>query len=308
MKFLFSLFFIITSCLLATEPILPIPQYIPHTASKAALGKKLFFDPILSRDYTISCASCHDVSKGGADGKIVSTGIHHQQGSMNAPTVLNSAFNFTQFWNGRAKNLAEQALGPIHNPVEMGLSPNESAARIQSDPQYSGDFSKITGRKNVTINDIAAMIAEYEKTLITPNGKFDRYLRGEVALSPQEMKGYLLFKTLGCISCHNGVNVGGNSFQKMGAIVPIERKDNIDDRYSLTGRLRDKNIFKVPTLRNIAQTAPYFHDGSASTLQEAITKMSYHNLGLKLTENETESLIAFLDTLSGKLPSQAEHP
>lgn len=308
MKLLLSFFLMITSSVFGAEPILPIPQYVPYNPSKAALGQRLFFDPILSRDHTISCASCHDFSKGGADGQCVSTGIHAQKGVMNAPTVLNAVFNFTQFWNGRAKNLTEQALGPIHNPVEMGLSPNEAVSRIQSDPQYRNDFLKATGRSNVTENDIAVMIAEYEKTLITPNGKFDLYLQGKRTLAPKEKKGYLLFKTLGCISCHNGVNIGGNSFQKMGAIVPIERKGNIDDRYSLTGRVRDKNIFKVPTLRNIAHTAPYFHDGSAATLKEAVTKMSYHNLGLRLTENEIEALIAFLDTLSGELPSLAEHP
>lgn len=307
MKFLLF-FLILTSSVFGAEPILPIPQYVHYDHSKAALGQRLFFDPILSRDYTISCASCHDLSKGGADGQCVSTGIHAQKGIMNAPTVLNAAFNFTQFWNGRAKNLVEQALGPIHNPVEMGLSLNEAVLRIQSDPQYRTDFLKVTGRSTVTENDIAVMIAEYEKTLITPNGKFDLYLQRKGKLDPLEKKGYLLFKTLGCISCHNGVNVGGNSFQKMGAIVPIERKANIDDRYSFTGRVRDKNIFKVPTLRNIAHTAPYFHDGSAATLKEAVTKMSYHNLGLKLTEIEVEALIAFLDTLSGELTSLTVHP
>lgn len=302
-------FFGLVTCLVhAAEPILPIPQNIPYNTAKAVLGKKLFFDPILSRDYTISCASCHSFSKGGADARKVSTGIHNQHGSMNAPTVLNSIFNFTQFWNGRAKNLTEQALGPIHNPVEMGLTPNEAASRLQSDPAYNQSFSKITGRANVTINDIAMMIAEYEKTLITPNGKFDLYLRGKESLSPKEMTGYQLFKTLGCVSCHNGVNVGGNSYQKMGAIIPIGRNANIDDRYALTHREQDKNVFKVPTLRNIALTAPYFHDGSALTLSEAISKMSYHNLGLKLSKSEIESLVTFLHTLTGKLTTKELQP
>lgn len=308
MDFLLALLLVTTVCANAAEPILPIPSHVPYDSKKAVLGKKLFFDPILSRDYTITCASCHDFSKGGADARNVSTGIHHQKGSMNAPTVLNSVFNFTQFWNGRAKNLAEQALGPIHNPVEMGLSPKEAALRIQSDPSYSAEFAKITGRKYVTADDIALMIAEYEKTLITPNSKFDLYLRGKASLSSKEMEGYLLFKTLGCVSCHNGVNVGGNSFQKMGAIIPIERNKNTDDRYTLTLRENDKNVFKVPTLRNIVLTAPYFHDGSSATLPEAIAKMSYHNLGLKLTEKEVDLLVSFLKTLTGKLPDQAKRP
>jgi cytochrome c peroxidase len=305
MNVLLMIVILVSTVLYAQEPISPIPQSIPHDSAKAALGKKLFFDPILSRDYTISCASCHDFSKGGADAQNVSTGIHQQKGSMNAPTVLNAVFNFNQFWNGRAKNLTEQALGPIHNPVEMGLSPKEAALRLQSDAAYSHSFSKITRRSTVTPDDIAEMIAEYEKTLITPNGKFDRYLKGKAALTPKEAKGYLLFKTLGCISCHNGVNVGGNSYQKMGAIVPIKHSTHTDDRFALTGREQDKNVFKVPTLRNIALTAPYFHDGSTATLEDAITKMSYHNLGVKLTPAEIDSLIAFLNTLTGEIPAQA---
>ena len=308
MHYILYFFIIVTSLVYAGEPIVPIPQSIPYDASKAALGEKLFFDPILSRDYTITCASCHDLTKGGADARNVSIGIHHQKGSMNAPTVLNSVFNFAQFWNGRAKNLAEQALGPIHNPVEMGLSPKEAALRLQSNPTYSNAFEKITGRRTISANDIAVMIAEYEKTLITPNGKFDLYLRGKATLSPKELKGYQLFKTLGCISCHNGVNVGGNSYQKMGAILPIDRNNKTEDRYTLTHREQDKNVFKVPTLRNIALTAPYFHDGSAITLHEAIQKMSHHNLGLKLTEKEVDALVTFLDTLTGKLSDKALRP
>jgi len=308
MKFILYFFAIVTALAHGAEPIAPIPESIPYDAAKAAGGEKLFFDPILSRDYTISCATCHDFSKGGADARNVSTGIHHQKGSMNAPTVLNSIFNFTQFWNGRAKNLTEQALGPIHNPIEMGLTPAESTLRLKGDPAYSNAFEKITGRRTITANDIAIMIAEYEKTLITPNGRFDLYLRGEKSLSPKEMEGYQLFKTLGCISCHNGVNVGGNSYQKMGAILSIERKAKTDDRYAITHRERDKNVFKVPTLRNIALTAPYFHDGSAATLREAINKMSYHNLGIKLSEKEIDSLLTFLNTLTGKLAGKELRP
>lgn len=308
MKFILYFFAVAASLAYGIEPILPIPQKLHYDTAKAALGEKLFFDPILSRDYTISCATCHDFSKGGADAHNVSTGIHQQKGSMNAPTVLNSVFNFTQFWNGRAKNLTEQALGPIHNPIEMGLTPAESTLRLKGDPAYSDAFEKITGRRTITTNDIAAMIAEYEKTLITPNGKFDLYLRGKGKLSTKEMEGYQLFKTLGCISCHNGVNVGGNSYQKMGAILAIERNAKTDDRYALTHRERDKNVFKVPTLRNIVLTAPYFHDGSAVTLREAINKMSYHNLGIKLSEREIDALLVFLNTLTGKLAEKELQP
>lgn len=298
MKWIVALFVSAALSVNATEPILPIPSYVPYNAQKASLGKKLFFDPILSRDYSTSCATCHDFSKGGSDGRNVSIGIHHQKGLMNAPTVLNSVFNFTQFWNGRART--------IHNSIEMGLSPNEAAQRIQSHLVYSNLFFKITGRKNVNPDDIAMMIAEYEKTLITPNSKFDLYLLGKGKLSPKELEGYTLFKTLGCVSCHNGVNIGGNSFQKMGAINPLERTPNTVDRYTITHRDSDKNVFKVPTLRNIALTAPYFHDGSATTLRDAVIKMSYHNLGLKLTQKEVELLVAFLNTLTGELPLKTQ--
>lgn len=288
------------------EPIVPIPQSIPHDPRKAELGKKLFFDPILSQDRTVACVSCHDVSLSGADGKKVSTGIRNLQGTMNSPTVFNAVFNFSQFWNGRAKDLNEQALGPIHNPVEMGLPLKEAARRVTSDPDYRKRFMALTGKAIVTANDIADMLAEYEKTLITPNSRFDRYLRGEITLTPKEAQGYLLFKTLGCVSCHNGVNVGGNSFQKMGAIIEVPYDPRTDDRYALTRRPIDKNIFKVPTLRNVSHTAPYFHDGSAATLSEAIGKMSYHNLGLTLSPEEVSRLVAFLHTLDGEIPKSGD--
>jgi cytochrome c peroxidase len=302
MRLLFLITFSIATLLYSNEPIVSIPQSISYDLQKAALGKKLFFDPILSRDHTITCASCHDFTKGGSDARSVSTGIYQQKGSMNSPTVLNSVFNFTQFWNGRAKNLTEQALGPIHNPIEMGLSPKEASSRLSADPFYTNAFSKITGRHTVSTNDIAVMIAEYEKTLITPNAKFDLFLKGKVKLSSFEKEGYALFKTFGCVTCHNGVNVGGNSFQKMGLIYPVDRNSKVDDRYTLTKREADKNVFKVPTLRNIALTAPYFHDGSALTLYDAVQKMSHHNLGIKPTSKEISAIVAFLKTLTGDIP------
>lgn len=286
----------------AAEPIVPIPHSVPHNPEKAALGKLLFADPILSKDKTVACISCHDFSKGGADAQNVSTGINKARGTMNSPTVLNSVFNFTQFWNGRAKTLQEQILGPIHNPIEMGFSAQEAVLRLQSSPRYKEAFKKITKRDTIIPNDITDVIAEYEKTLITPNAKFDLYLKGKTLLSHSEKEGYTLFKTLGCITCHNGVNIGGNSFQKMGLINPVARNTKIDDRYTLTKRETDKNVFKVPTLRNIALTAPYFHDGSARTLHEAVQKMSYHNLGIKPTPKEIDSIVAFLKTLTGDIP------
>ena len=302
MKFTLLIILCFIPFLYADEPITPIPNSIVYDKNKALLGKKLFFDTILSKDRTLSCASCHSFLHGGADGKVVATGINNSQGSLNSPTVFNAVFSFSQFWNGRAKDLREQALGPIHNPIEMGLSLDEAVQRLQNDAAYQEAFFAITKRATITQDDLAQMIAEFEKTLITPNAKFDRYLLGKEKLSDEELKGYMLFKTLGCVMCHNGINIGGNSYQKLGAIIPMERKEAIDDRYALTNRESDKNVFKVPTLRNIALTAPYFHDGKVATLREAITKMLYHNLGVNLSDETVDALVAFLQTLTGDIP------
>jgi len=305
MKAQLWIIFLFSSFLYAIEPIAPIPQTLSYDPHKAALGQKLFYDPVLSKDYSISCATCHKRAYGGTDGESVSVGIYQLQGNMNAPTVLNAAFNFKQFWNGRAKNLRDQALGPIHNPIEMGFSAAEAVARLKKIPEYKESFQAITKRSLITANDIADMIAEYEKTLITPNAKFDLFLKGKSTLSYEEQEGYNLFKTLGCATCHNGVNVGGNSFQKMGVIIPVKWNQKSSDRYALTKREMDKNVYKVPTLRNIALTAPYFHDGSAPTLKDAVKRMSYHNLGITLSDRETACIIAFLKTLTGTLPKES---
>lgn len=308
-RFLMPFFISIVPLLLySAEPITPIPQTIPHDTAKAALGKKLFFDPILSKDKTVACVTCHNFQYGGADPRPLSVGIGGNMGHMQSPTVLNAVFNFSQFWNGRAKTLAEQAAGPLHNPLEMGMSTALIEKRINSNAHYRNAFKSITKRSNVTVADLTEAIAEYEKTLITPNGKFDRYLRREAELDPAEARGYELFKRLGCASCHNGVNIGGNSFQKFGVLIPKERDTRTDDRFAVTKRECDKNVFKVPTLRNIALTAPYFHDASAATLKEAIATMSHHNLGVRLTADEINDLIKFLETLTGELPHTAITP
>ena len=298
------LLFLAPLLLNAVEPITPIPQKIPYNYEKASLGKNLFFDTILSRDQTISCASCHDFNHGGADPRPISIGVNGKKGNMQSPSVFNAVFNFKQFWNGRAKNLTDQVVGPIHNPAEMDMTTAQLEKRINSNAAYRDSFYKITGRSSITITDIAGVISEYEKTLITPNSKFDRFLRGEVILSTEELRGYTLFKTLGCASCHNGVNMGGNSFQKFGVIIPITRTLTTDDRYTLTKRENDKNVFKVPSLRNIALTAPYFHDGSAETLQGALKIMAMHNLGTKLSAKEIQDVTSFLNTLTGQIPSK----
>ncbi|WP_457642181.1 cytochrome-c peroxidase [Persephonella sp.] len=285
------------------EPIQPIPSHIEYDKEKAELGKILFHDPVLSKDQSISCASCHDVyEKWGTDHRKTSIGIEGKVGKANAPTVFNTFFNFRQFWNGRAKNLREQAKGPIHNPIEMGMSKEEIEKRLNQIPFYKKMFKKIYGTDKVRYDLVIDAIVEFEKALITPNSKFDRYLRGETDLSPKEKEGYLLFKKFGCITCHNGINVGGNSFQKVGVVRPYPWKPENPDRYKLTKRDFDKNRYKVPSLRNIACTYPYFHDGSIPTLREAIRVMAYHNLGFKLTEEEVDKIVAFLNTLTGELP------
>lgn len=308
-KYYFSVIMLCTSTVgFSIEPITPIPLHIPYDSAKAQLGQRLFFDPILSRDGTVACVSCHDFARGGADSRNVSSGVGGAQGTMQSPTVLNAVFNIAQFWNGRAATLKDQAMGPIHNPVEMAMSSDLVTLRLTRSPFYRQAFTKITGRSTITITDVAEVIAEYEKTLITPNSPFDLYLRHKATLSAAAARGYEFFKRAGCASCHNGVLVGGNSFQKIGIITPYPRKSKTDDRYALTGNPRDKNVFKVPTLRNIALTAPYFHDGSAKTLSEAIGTMSRHNVGIKLTQQEEDDVIAFLKSLTAPLPATAKKP
>lgn len=286
----------------AEEPLQPIPEAVDYDRNLAELGKRLFFDPVLSGDRTISCASCHDPYNGGDDNRSVSTGILNQKGNMNSPTVLNSYFNFRQFWNGRSRDLKEQAAGPIHNPVEMGLNGKAVEERLNKDPYYTEAFRRVTGKSTISFEDVTRSIAEFEKALFTPNSRFDRYLRGEIRLSNRENKGFLLFKKFGCVNCHNGVNLGGNSYQKIGVIHPFNRDKNVSDRYAITKKPYDKNVYKVPTLRNIDLTAPYFHDGSAKTLEDAISKMAFHNLGRELTPSDTRNLIAFLKSLTGETP------
>ena len=293
--------FLLSFHLFAHEPIQPIPKKVPYNKAKAELGKLLFFDPILSKDRTVSCASCHDPDHGGADPRPVSIGVGGRKGSVNSPTVFNAYFNFRQFWNGRAKDLKEQALGPIHAKNEMAMTKELVEERMNKSKMYKELFKKVYGTDRITFDMVIDAIAEFEKALYTPDSKFDRYLRGEVQLSPKEKKGYVLFKELGCITCHNGINIGGNSFQKMGLIHSYTQHSGTD-LYAITKRAEDQGVYKVPTLRNIALTAPYFHDGSAKTLEEAIDTMSYYNLGFKLTKDEKEALIAFLKTLTGKKP------
>ncbi|MEA3455397.1 MAG: cytochrome-c peroxidase [Campylobacterota bacterium] len=284
--------------------IKPIPEGIKVDMSKVKLGKKLFFDPILSADGTISCATCHDLQNGGDDGLKFSFGIKGQEGNINSPTVYNSVFNFRQFWDGRARDLKEQAKGPIANPVEMGHSLQGAMEVLQKSESYSVQFEEVYS-DGITQENIVDAIAEFEKALITPNAPFDKYLKGdEEAVGSKVKKGYQLFVSKGCIICHHGVNVGGNLYNKFG-IFQESNSSNLG-RYNVTKREEDKYHFKVPSLRNIAQTAPYMHDGRSRTLKAAVLLMSQYQLGRKMKPEEIGMIVIFLESLSGTMPSIAK--
>jgi cytochrome c peroxidase len=302
----FLLLIITITCIYAYEPISPIPIEAIADIKKAKLGKELFMDALLSRDNSTACISCHDIFNGGADTRVVSQGFENQKGDIQSPTVLNAKYNFKQFWNGRADNLYKQADGPIQNPVEHNMDSKTVEERINASTNYKEKFKEAYNVSYITYALVLDAIVEFENTLTTPNSKFDKFLRHELELSKEEKEGYIIFKQLGCITCHNGINIGSNSFQKMGTFIEYESQNNYPDRYLITKKENNKNVFKVPTLRNITLTAPYFHDGSASTLKEAIVTMSKYNLGQKLTDNEIDKIILFLGTLKGETPKILE--
>jgi cytochrome c peroxidase len=294
----------------ATEqPITPIPDSLALDVRKVELGRRLFHDKRLSRDDTVSCASCHDMKRAGGDGQSVAVGVERQMGTVNSPTVLNSAFNFRQFWDGRAATLEEQVAGPVHNPIEMATNWTEVIKKLSLDEQYMREFRAIWP-DGIKAANIQNAIAEFERSLITPGSAFDRYLKGDVqALSPEARKGWDLFRNLGCIACHQGVNLGGNMFANLGVMgnffadrdKPLSKSDL--GRYNVTGREEDRYVFKVPTLRNIALTAPYFHDGSIARLEQTIEAMARYQLGIELSDQDKSALVAFLQSLSGRLPA-----
>ncbi len=300
------IFFFLALALLswANEAILPIPQKVPYDKKRALLGRELFFDTSLSRDNSVACISCHNIYNGGADARTVSVGFEGKKGNIQSPSVLNAVFNFRQFWNGRAKDLYEQAEGPLNNPVEHNMTPKLIEQRLKANPKYKRKFETLY-KDGVSYKNAIDAIVEFEKALITPNSKFDLYLQGKSKLSKNEEHGYRLFRQLGCISCHNGRNIGGNSFAKIGMFTPYENLKEYPDRYAITRNPLDKNVFKVPTLRNIALTAPYFHDASQKTLKDAIKAMGFYNLGIELNKEEIDAIEAFLKTLTGELPEIA---
>jgi cytochrome c peroxidase len=288
------------------RPITPIPDAPKLDPLKVRLGRILFHDKRLSKDNTVSCSSCHDLKRAGQDGQSVAVGINNLKGTINSPTVFNSSFGFRQFWDGRAANLEEQVEGPIHNPIEMDSNWQEVISKLRQDAQIADQFNAIW-KEGITQNGIQQAIAEFERSLTTPNSPFDRYLKGDMsALTSDEIKGWHLFRDLGCISCHQGVGIGNNMYANLGVMGdyfadrgrPIVEGDL--GRFNVTKNVKDKHVFKVPGLRNIALTAPYFHDGSIDTLEEAATTMARYQLGITLNKQQQKYLVSFLETLTGE--------
>lgn len=294
------------------EP-LPTKDELILNQEKVTLGNKLYHDTRLSGDNSLSCASCHDLKMGGTDQAVSSTGIRGQLGPINSPTVYNSSFNVKQFWDGRAADLEAQAHGPVANPIEMGSSWEEVIPRLKKDSELMKEFKKVYDTKYITGDMVANAIAEFEKSLVTPNSRFDKYLKGDKdAISDSEKKGYRLFQKYDCTSCHFGPALGGAVFRKMG-VVNDYFVDRVEGRNGLeklalsdvdaglfnhSKREGDQNYFKVPILRNIELTYPYMHDGSIKSLDKAVEVMAFYQTGTKINNQDRDLIVEFLKTLT----------
>ena len=291
----------------AAEPVRPIDSSLETDPAKVALGFALFHDTRLSVDNTVSCASCHALETAGVDNKQYSEGVGGQLGGVNAPTVYNAVYNFVQFWDGRAKTLADQAAGPPLNPIEMAsASFDEIIAKLEKDRKFASEFRKVYP-DGLTEANITDAIEEFERTLITPDSRFDKWLRGDdSALTADELAGYELFKKYDCATCHAGPNLGGLSYEIMGLRrhyfeergMELTVEDN--GRFKETGIERDRHRFKVPGLRNIEHTWPYYHDGTRLNLEDAVRDMGLYQSGVELTQNEVDRITSFLNTLTGE--------
>jgi cytochrome c peroxidase len=295
----------------AAEPITPIPIRMNLDARKVALGRRLFFDPRFSRGNKISCAHCHNLATGGVDNLPRSTGSDGREAKVNTLTVFNSGFNFRLFWDGRAATLEDQIDFPMQHPSEMDSTWPEVIAKLEADAGYRRDFFSIYP-EGIAPKSVKNALATFERSLITPNSKFDRYLRGDTqALDRDELAGYELFKNLGCISCHQGMNVGGNLYEKLGLVGNyFADRGNVQKvdfgRYNVTGNENDRYEFRVPSLRNVALTAPYFHDASAGTLELAVATMAKYQLGVVLSGDELGKIVKFLKSLTGVYQGETE--
>lgn len=294
----------------------PAPADNPSSAAKVELGLMLFMDPRFSSTGTVSCNSCHNIMEGGDDSRPTSMGIHGKLGGRNAPTVWNSAFHSVQFWDGRAALLEDQAKGPVTNPVEMGMSDLDQAmARVKRIPGYSAYFDKAFGKDGMTADNAAKAVAAFERTLITPNSPYDRFVTGDkTAMSEQQQRGMEKFAATGCTACHSGAAFNGPTlplgqgfFQKFPTFTGNDYVGKYDfatdkGRATVTNKDADANMFRVQTLRNITDTAPYFHNGSVTTLDEAVKVMAKTQLNKDLSQQDTDDIVAFLGALSGEYP------
>ncbi len=295
----------------------PEPADNPTTPAKVALGKMLYHEPRISANGVVSCNSCHNVMGGGDDNRSGSIGVRDQVGGRSAPTVWNSAFNSVQFWDGRAPSLEAQAKGPVTNPGEMGMKNwDEVIARLKAMPGYTEAFAAAFGAGDtVTVDNFAKAVAAYERTLITPNSPYDQYVKGnKAALTDQQVRGMNTFAEVGCVQCHSGAAFNGPQLPEGTGFFmkfPLYQNGVMEARYNfsadngrfdVTGNEADRHAFKVPTLRNVALTAPYFHNGTVKTLQDAVMVMGKVQLDKDLTDQQISDITAFLNALTGEFP------
>jgi cytochrome c peroxidase len=295
--------------LAALKTFAPLPDVVPGgsgapTEEQISLGRMLYFDPRISKSQTISCNSCHPLAKYGVDGQATSEGYQGQHGDRNAPSVYNAAGHFAQFWDGRAADVEEQAKGPVRNPVEMAMSSEqEVAALLRSMPEYVQAFQRAFPKdpEPVCLDNMGIAIGAFERKLLTP-GRWDKFLQGDqAALAAREKSGLREFLSAGCQGCHSGSFLGGASFQKLGVAKPYP--DSSDPgRYKVTQSEADRMFFKVPSLRNVAMTGPYFHDGKVTSLREAVARMAEYQRGRALSERQVEKIVTWLGALTGDIP------
>jgi len=283
---------------------------IPLKTEQIDLGRMLFYETRLSKNQQISCNTCHQLDKYGVDGESTSPGHKKQRGGRNSPTVYNAAGHFSQFWDGRAKDVEEQAKGPILNPIEMAMASGEQVIQVlESMPGYVEAFKKAfpDDKTSITYDNIAAAIGAFERKLITPS-PFDKFIAGDDgAMNAEEKKGFQVFVAAGCVTCHSGPVLGGRMYQKAGLVKPWPDIKDMG-RFDLTKGEGDRHVFKVPSLRNIAKTAPYMHDGSVHDLNRQVQMMARHQLAVELSPADVKSIVTFLHTLTGEIPTDYIKP
>jgi len=296
---------VVTAGVAAVEVIVPLPRSVPADPARAALGGRLFADPLLSRDGSRSCASCHPLEHGGVDGLPRARASDGRALLRNSPTVFNLAFDLFYNWDGATESLPTHDARVLRNPALMGMDEQELLVRLKRDPSYRQAFAQCYPG-GISVGNVLDALATYERTLVTPDSRFDRFLRGErSALNAEELRGYGLFRSLGCIACHQGQNIGGNLLQRFGVFEDTSAGRRAGEpvdygRYVATGDEADREVFRVPSLRNVAVTAPYFHDGRAPTLSMAVATMARVQLGRNVPEQDIASIVAFLGTLTGR--------